>query len=516
MSASARWEVPWNVRRTSARLFLTCWIVYSLHFATNTVRELYPVMTLGDRASFDVSPYLGFHDDIFEIPGRGAFINNNPGASILGAVPYVLARPLIETASAHITARRAAENVSPTEYDTVYPMAREFYRRARAEGLDIKFALVAAVTQTGVMATVSALGVAVMYRVLVCLGLSARAALWMALLYGFATPVFYRTAHLNHNLLLAHSAFFAFVLLWRPWKPGNRPRFFAAGQLAAWAVVLDFSGVVALAALSIYALQKWLQLPQAVRGKTDLLRFAAGAALSLAVLATYQWVQFGNPVYPAQHYMPAANYSDAGYRGFDWPRPDLLLATAFDIRFGLFVSAPFLLFALRPTAWRGRGSSLLDREEWRLAVGFASAFFVFCAANQYGWMQFNSGVRHVVPVVPFLFLLAAGPFIRLGPRVATLLGAAAIYWSWCLSMYRDVEQGLGVVEAVRAVSTGGPRLPWVTTLRGLGYVEGQGLTWLALAAAAVAITLIWIAPRSARFAEPAIEAMPTGDSGLRR
>jgi hypothetical protein len=122
----------------------------------------------------------------------------------------------------------------------------------------------------------------------------------------------------------------------------------------------------------------------------------------------------------------------------------------------------------------------------------------------------------VVPAVPFLFLLAAGPFIRLGPRVATLLGAAAIYWSWCLSMYRDVEQGLGVVEAVRAVSTGGPRLPWVTTLRGLGYVEGQGLTWLALAAAAVAITLIWIAPRSARLAEPAIEAMPTGDSGLRR
>jgi hypothetical protein len=70
----------------SFRLFLTCWLVFALHFATNTVREIYPALSLGDHFSFDVSEYYGLHPDIFEIPGRGAFINNNPGASILGAV----------------------------------------------------------------------------------------------------------------------------------------------------------------------------------------------------------------------------------------------------------------------------------------------------------------------------------------------------------------------------------------------------------------------------------------------
>src|SRR5215471_12489135 len=82
------------LRGVAMRIFLTCWLVFVLHFATNTVREIYPALSLGDRLSFDVTEYLGFHPDLFELPGRGAYINNNPGASILGAIPYVLTRPL--------------------------------------------------------------------------------------------------------------------------------------------------------------------------------------------------------------------------------------------------------------------------------------------------------------------------------------------------------------------------------------------------------------------------------------
>lgn len=499
---------------TSVKLFVTCWMVYSMHFATNTVRELYPVMTLGERASFDVSEYLGFHDDIFEIPGRGAVINSNPGASILGAAPYALARPVIDAVSGYVKRSRASSEDASREYDTIYPDARAFYRRVHAVGLDVKFALVAAVTQTAVMATSSALSVVVMYRVLFSLGLPVRVALWMALLYGFATPVFYRTAQLNHNLLLAHSAFFAFALLWRPRKPASRPRFLLAGLLAGWTVVLDYSGIITLLGLSVYAVWSWQRLSVNVRRRADLLRFSAGALTSLGVLAAYQWVQFGSPIYPAQHYMPFAEYTGAGYRGMDWPGLNLLLATAFDIRFGLFVSAPFLALAFWPASWR-EGTSLLEMPERRLAVAIALALFAFCSANQYGWMQFNTGVRHVVPAVPFLFLLAAGTFLRLSRRVAMIVGLAAVYWSWCLSMFRDVEQGLGVLEAVKAVSLEGPRLPWVTTLRGLGYVDGQGLTWIALLLVAVAIALIWIPRRVYRLPVPAHDRI-TGAPGKGR
>ncbi|MEJ7712632.1 MAG: hypothetical protein WKF84_22995 [Pyrinomonadaceae bacterium] len=132
---------PWrfSTRGVAVRLFVTCWLIYGLHFATNTVREIYPALSLGDHLSFDVSEYAGLHPDIFEIQGRGTFINNNPGASMLGAIPYMLAKPVIDPIVAHVKRTRAASPEStPREFDTIYPMAQEFYRMARERGLDVK------------------------------------------------------------------------------------------------------------------------------------------------------------------------------------------------------------------------------------------------------------------------------------------------------------------------------------------------------------------------------------------
>ena len=44
-----RW---WN--GVAARLFITVWIVYVLHFATNVVRETYLAISLGERFSVRV------------------------------------------------------------------------------------------------------------------------------------------------------------------------------------------------------------------------------------------------------------------------------------------------------------------------------------------------------------------------------------------------------------------------------------------------------------------------------
>ena len=199
-------------------------MLYVLHFATNTVREIYPALSLGDHLSFDVSEYVGFHPDIFEIPGRGAFINNNPGASILGAIPYALMRPLIDQSRRARAATSVRRLRHAGEYKTIYPMAREFYRKARARGLDIKFGLAAGVMQALCMAPLSALSAVVMFYVLASLIPSQRWAAALAFLYAIGTPVFYRTAQLNQNLLVSHCAFFAFVLLWRPWDEPTAPR----------------------------------------------------------------------------------------------------------------------------------------------------------------------------------------------------------------------------------------------------------------------------------------------------
>jgi len=503
-------------RKIALRLFVTCWLVYVLHFATNTVREIYPALTLGDHLSFDVSEYQEFHPfDIFTIPGRGAFINNNPGASILGAIPYGLTRPIINQIVEKVRQSRMMTTAPPGEYRTIYPLAQEFYRKAREKGLDVKFGLAAGVIQSLLMAPLSALSVVLMYQIFLSLRLSTRSALLLSLLYAFATPVFYRTAQLNQNLLVSHFTFAAFALLWRPWEiSSNSPNrwLFLAGLLAGWTVVLDYSGLVVVLALGIYVVLSQKKLELGRKSIENVVRYASGAGLAISILLAYQWTSFGHPFFPAQTYMPPASYTHLGYRGLDWPRLDLLWETAFSLRYGLFVSAPLLLLSFYVPGWR-KGHRLLNSPEQLFVIVFTTLFFLFCAANQYGRMQFNTGVRHIVPVTPFLFFLTAGVLMRMPPVVAAVIGVVTVYWSWCLAMYRDVEQGLGVVESVISVTLEGFRLPWLTVVKNMGYSpDGISVAPLFLILGTI-LCILWYVPVKLTLSEESIQ--PTKKSVAR-
>jgi mannosyltransferase len=491
-------------RGLAVRLFLTCWLVYALHFATNTVREIFPALSLGDHLSFDVSEYRGLHSDLFEIPGRGTFINNNPGASMLGAVPYALARPLIDRVVERVQRRRAASASPAPEYRTIYPLARRFYQRAYERGLDVKFALAAGVMQVFLMAPLSALAAVFMFLLCLRQGASPSVALALAFLYAFATPVFYRTAQLNHNLLVAHCALFAFGLLWRrEGGPGGLLRPLAAGLLAGWSVVLDYSGVVIVVGLGAYAFLRASPARAQAESWCEGSVFAVGAAASVSVLIACQWTAFGHPFYPAQHFMPPTPLSGEGYRGMTWPQADLLWKTAFGIRYGLFTSAPLLLLALVPSVGRSRRESIVSGREAITCAGITVAIFLLAACNQYARLQFNSGVRHTIPAVPFLFLLAANAFVRLPRRPAVAIGVVATGWSWCLAMARDVEQGLGVLEPIRRIAAEGFRLPWLTTLERMGYVTEGACEIPLLLGSAVAIGAIWLVGAGRRLGPPA-------------
>ena len=483
-----------SVGDISLRLFLTCWFVYTLHFATNTVREIYPALSLAENLSFDVSEYLGFHPDIFEIPGRGAYINNNPGASLLGAIPYAVTRPAIDQIVGRVNTARITSNGEVPEYDTIYPMAREFYRQAYEKGLDIKFGLAAGVMQAFLMAPLSALSVVVMFFILANLTKSTQKALMLALLFGFATPVFYRTAQLNHNLLEGIFAFFAFVLLWRPWdtpeKPG-KPYYLTAGLIAGWTIVLDYSGIIVVLIIGLYAFFRWYSQPREERRLADLARFGIGIMISALVLLGYQWLAFGNPFYPAQHYMPQTTFSGYGYQGLDWPQLDLIWLLSFGSQYGIFISAPLLLLVLYIPGWLNNKIRLIGKLETWTILFFSIALLLFTAANQFSRMQFNSGIRHIVPVIPFLFLIAAGVYLRLPTWLAIVFGVFATYWSWALAMYRDVEQGLGIYEAIIQITSRGPQLPWLSTLQSLGLVPSWMSAWIVFTFAGVVLLAIW-------------------------
>ncbi len=464
-------------RETALRLFITCWLVYSLHFATNTVREIYLALGIGDHFSFGVDEYAHMHPDLFEKEGYGWHIGNNPGASMMAAIPYALARPIIDPVVKQVQQKRAATGqTEPPSYNSPWPMARAFYKEAWRRGFDIKFGLAAFVMQSFCMAPVSALGVVVMFFVLAGIFQPDKTALWLSLLYAFGTPVFFRTGYLNQNMMLGHFAFMGFVAMWNPGESdrwSTQTRFFLGGLAGGTALLFDYSGAVLLLGLFLYGIAKRLR----ALSLADALRhggwYVVGALGPVCLLWFYQWRSFGHPFYPGQHWMPPVEWSDLGYQGYGWPQLELLRELAFDYRFGFFVTSPVLLLGLlAPLLNRGARRPLPDFELTFILLLFV-AFWIFFSGSNYTRLQFNTGIRYMAPMFPFLFVPAAVVLIRLPRLVIFFIGAVSVTESWCLAMVRDVESGFGVLYPILRVFLGGFQLPALTTLSRMSGQYGE-------------------------------------------
>jgi hypothetical protein len=330
-----------------ARIVLTVWLVYALHATTNVVRETYLSVAIGDRLSLRVDEYLGLHPDLFEIPGRGAYINNNPGASFLGAIPYAAARPALAALFAVRPGLIAPK--PPAAYDDPRPNRSRFMNEARARGVDVKLALAAIITQVGLMAPLGALAALLLFAYLRERGHAPSRAAGLALLYAFATPIFFRSGFLNQNAILAHCTLAAWVLMvgLRPRAPGVPVppwHLWLAGLVLGYGLLSDYSAAPLLLVFGI-----WSLVSARSRGWMAMVRsgalFSLGAAVPMVGLLAYQWAAFGSPWFPAQRYMPATRYSVIGWNGFFVPTRELLIGNLFDPRYGLFAFCPLLLAA---------------------------------------------------------------------------------------------------------------------------------------------------------------------------
>ncbi|MBK7926863.1 MAG: hypothetical protein IPJ98_05020 [Bryobacterales bacterium] len=414
------------------------------------MREIYLGLAIGDHLSFRVDEYGGLHHDLFETPGRGWHIGNNPGASMLGAIPYAAARPVIDRIVERVNRARASSGLTgPPAFDSPWAPARKFYAEAWRRGLDVKFGLGAFVMHAFCMAPLSALSVVVMFFLLRRMMQDEQRALWFSLLYAFGTPLFFRTGYLNQNMLVGHcilGAFAALTLL-----EGRRAALIA-GFLGGFSLLLDYSGVVALGCLFVYT---------ALLRRDYAVPFAIAAAPPILLLWFYQWASFGHPFYPGQHYMPPVAWIDKGYQGVSGPQWELLWMLAFDYRFGLFVSCPLLLAAAVAPIVR---QTLLTKRQLSLLLLLFVLFWTFFSTVNYTRLQYNTGVRYMAPMIPVLFLLAAVALSRLARPALWFVSVAAVGQAWCMAMYRDVERGWGVLDPVLHVLLGGFQLPALTTL----------------------------------------------------
>jgi len=154
---------------------------------------------------------------------------------------------------------------------------------------------------------------------------------------------------------------------------------------------------------------------------------------------------------------------ERGYRGYGLPQLELLIMLAFDYRFGLFISCPLMLLALlTPFIDRGKNRRL-PWFELTVILSLFVALCLFFSGSNYTRLQFNTGIRYLTPILPFLFVPAAITLLRLPRFVIYFIGIISITESWCLAMYRDVERGLGLLEPILHVFTGGFQLPALTT-----------------------------------------------------
>ncbi len=369
----------------------------------------------------------------------------------------------------------------------------------------MKFGLASFVTQSFAMAVISAAGVIVMYLLLAHVLTSTRTALWLALLYAFGTPVFFRSGLISHNLMLAHAGLAGFALLWDPWKwPGaSRSRlFFLAGLAGGFSVLLDYSGVILLAGLWAYGVVKHQALERGLLRLSA--SYAAGALGPVLLLWFYQWRSFGHPFFPPQHWMPPGPWFEFGYLGMVLPRLDLAALLAFDYRYGLFVSCPLFLLALAAPLVP-RSNRYLPNVELITCLAMTLAFFLFFGSMHHVRWQFNTGVRLLAPVFPFLFLCAGVALLRLRPLVVQLIAVASVTLAWSMAMVRDVsggkvdvtdpDAGLGVLDPLLTVFVEGFKLPAVTTLSRMepysDFIGGEGSPLPLMALVAVILVGVW-------------------------
>ena len=275
--------------------------------------------------------------------------------------------------------------------------------------------------------------------------------------------------------MLGHIAFMGFVMMWNPggserWSTATR--FFLGGIAGGTALLFDYSGAVLLVGLFFYGLAK----RAGIASRPDMLRhggwYVLGTLGPVFLLWLYQWRSFGHPFYPGQHWMPPVAWIELGYQGYGWPQLELLFALAFDHRFGLFVSSPLMALALLSPLMQ-RGLRRLPDLELTTVLLIFLVLMVFFSGSNYTRLQFNTGIRYMAPVLPFLFVAAAVVLVRL-PRLAIyMIAVLLVTESWCLAMIREVERDLGVLDPILRVFLGGFQLPVFTTLSRLSGQYGD-------------------------------------------
>ena len=104
-------------------------------------------------------------------------------------------------------------------------------------------------------------------------------------------------------------------------------------------------------------------------------------------------------------------------------------------------------------------------------------------------LQWNSGVRYLVPAVPLLFMAVVPVLLRLPAWARYCAVVPTVCVSWSVAMTRD-----GVPGALARVFFQGFELPWLTVLRktSSGYLESLSTGASPIAILCLVGVILWL------------------------
>jgi hypothetical protein len=290
------------------------------------------------------------------------------------------------------------------------------------------------------------------------------------------------------------------------------------------AISLDYAGVVPAGMLALYFVVERARQTSAVDALRQSIACVLAALPPIGFLLATQWAMYGDAFTPGQFVMPDQNeYVHEGARGIALPSPEVFLKNLLSPSWGLLPFAPLLAFAFLPTRASASAELVLPQRERRWTWAYTLAFMLFCAMNVYSLLQFNTGFRYLLPVVPFLFLAASDHLARLERRWLAALSVAVLSHALVLSMMREVSDtendlrhaatqlGVSAVQldgywTVLATQTAvpaswlrlfdeGPQLPWLTVLAQtrphVAWLAGPLLPGALICATALVCWWIW-------------------------
>lgn len=292
-----------------------------------------------------------------------------------------------------------------------------------------------------------AMGAVALFWLGISLTGSRGAALFGALGYAFANPIWgWATTIFGHApvsaLLIIGTAGLRYVAVS---DDGGRNRYGAAVIAAfalAWSLVVEHQAAFAVLAILLYGLWATRQIDLGERLRLLAVGIVAGMIAFLPLLI-YNLIAFDVIFRVGYEGVVGFDGMNEGVMGLTYPKLPVLWDISFGLRRGLIWCAPLLFVA--PVGWYWLARRERERDVAWLAMAVTAIYFLLNAAYVY-WDGGNStGPRHAIP--------AAG-FMAIGLIGAWAVGTAPI-WRGILAAMFGVSAIIGLMIAAAEVTAYG-------------------------------------------------------------